>query len=397
MARLTNATSAITGFLFSVVLMTSCSTAKDEKTVSAEETAQTVAETKVDDNAITPSFDCAKAKTEVEKLICSDPELARLDREMADKYNAMYQQMRKENPVDLDRYNQEYPKLLVRRQKGWIERRNKLKNIDSLKKAYNEQIGIIESYEYLKGCYRGMSDATTLKKEHLSNTYASSFDLYFCDRISSYYTGHSVLLSLYESKKRNESLQKIIKEKDSLRNEVRELFSREELKAMDELFRKNPDQARKMFYKKTDIKFKNFYRNKEEIKSEVDSLFSNACDFYVSLNHGYGGLLGAGVHSIRYKEPDGEYTLNYVGLVHSCAFYTYEKAGRGLNAPSVSVKTPAMKGSCYPHEPLIVYKGNDYIKLSARDVTDNLHRAKYALYRFDQKSVSFIYDCSIKE
>ena len=118
MTRLTNATSAITGFLFSAVLMTSCSTAKDEKTASAEETAQTVAETKLDDNAITPSFDCAKAKTEVEKLICSDPELARLDREMADKYNAMYQQMRNENPNDLDRYNQDYPKLLVRRQKG---------------------------------------------------------------------------------------------------------------------------------------------------------------------------------------------------------------------------------------------------------------------------------------
>lgn len=48
MTRLTNATSAITGFLLSAVLTTSCSTAKDEKNVSAE-TARTVAETKVDD------------------------------------------------------------------------------------------------------------------------------------------------------------------------------------------------------------------------------------------------------------------------------------------------------------------------------------------------------------
>ncbi|MBR4127163.1 MAG: DUF1311 domain-containing protein [Alphaproteobacteria bacterium] len=117
--------------------MTSCSTAKDEKNVSAE-TARTVAETKVDDNAITPSFDCAKAKTEVEKLICSDPELARLDREMANSYVAFME------TLDEDFYR----KKLVRKQHDWLGYRgklscfnsNKLKKTECLKNAYKRRI-----------------------------------------------------------------------------------------------------------------------------------------------------------------------------------------------------------------------------------------------------------------
>ena len=35
-----------------------------------------------------PSFDCNKATTEVEKLICSDDELAKLDVEMNKSYHA---------------------------------------------------------------------------------------------------------------------------------------------------------------------------------------------------------------------------------------------------------------------------------------------------------------------
>ena len=36
--------------------------------------------------AAAPSFDCAKAAGEVEKLVCADPELARLDRPLAERY-----------------------------------------------------------------------------------------------------------------------------------------------------------------------------------------------------------------------------------------------------------------------------------------------------------------------
>jgi uncharacterized protein len=34
-----------------------------------------------------PSFDCAKARTTIETLICSDPELSALDRQISDAYN----------------------------------------------------------------------------------------------------------------------------------------------------------------------------------------------------------------------------------------------------------------------------------------------------------------------
>jgi uncharacterized protein len=37
-----------------------------------------------------PSFDCASARTPIEKLICSDPDLADLDNEMADAFRSMF-------------------------------------------------------------------------------------------------------------------------------------------------------------------------------------------------------------------------------------------------------------------------------------------------------------------
>lgn len=36
--------------------------------------------------AATPSFDCAKAAGEIEQLVCADPELARLDRQLAERF-----------------------------------------------------------------------------------------------------------------------------------------------------------------------------------------------------------------------------------------------------------------------------------------------------------------------
>lgn len=36
--------------------------------------------------AVKPSFDCNKAQTEAEKLVCSDDDLAKLDNELAKRY-----------------------------------------------------------------------------------------------------------------------------------------------------------------------------------------------------------------------------------------------------------------------------------------------------------------------
>ena len=61
-----------------------------------------------------PSFDCAKASTNAEKLVCSDDELARLDNELANAYknarnsldNASKKQLTNEQKSWLKTYNQ---------------------------------------------------------------------------------------------------------------------------------------------------------------------------------------------------------------------------------------------------------------------------------------------------
>jgi uncharacterized protein len=60
-----------------------------------------------------PSFDCLKASGQVEKLICSDPELAGLDTELACLYRA----------VSAKAAGQELEKLRAY-QRGWIKGRN---------------------------------------------------------------------------------------------------------------------------------------------------------------------------------------------------------------------------------------------------------------------------------
>ncbi|MCL3880974.1 MliC family protein [Marivita sp. GX14005] len=61
-----------------------------------------------------PSFDCAKAKSEAERLVCSDSELARLDRRLAERYSAA-----------LDRVGEKETRNLLRAyQRGWIKGRD---------------------------------------------------------------------------------------------------------------------------------------------------------------------------------------------------------------------------------------------------------------------------------
>lgn len=63
-----------------------------------------------------PSFDCAKATTEVEKLICSDDELAKLDVEMNKSYHAFMKTLDEEY----------YRNKLKRKQIDWLGYRGKL-------------------------------------------------------------------------------------------------------------------------------------------------------------------------------------------------------------------------------------------------------------------------------
>jgi uncharacterized protein YecT (DUF1311 family) len=62
---------------------------------------------------VVPSFDCSKASGQVEELICSDPELAALDIELARLYRAVAGQTSGQKLQALRTY-----------QRGWIKGRN---------------------------------------------------------------------------------------------------------------------------------------------------------------------------------------------------------------------------------------------------------------------------------
>lgn len=86
---------------------------------------------------IKPSFDCAKAKTRVEKLICSDAELAKLDREMSSEYHSL---------VSDKTLDGELKKILKNNQKKWLDSREKTPCLE------NEDIS--EQQKCIKNVYR---------------------------------------------------------------------------------------------------------------------------------------------------------------------------------------------------------------------------------------------------
>jgi uncharacterized protein len=63
--------------------------------------------------AASPSFNCAKASSSVEELICNDAELAELDRSLASLYSAVL----KNTPAGEQ-------KMLKAEQRGWIKGRD---------------------------------------------------------------------------------------------------------------------------------------------------------------------------------------------------------------------------------------------------------------------------------
>lgn len=81
---------------------------------SSENVAQNSAQDDTPSQNTKPSFDCAKASTNAEKLVCSDDELARLDNELANAYknarnsldNASKKQLTNEQKSWLKTYNQ---------------------------------------------------------------------------------------------------------------------------------------------------------------------------------------------------------------------------------------------------------------------------------------------------
>jgi len=74
-----------------------------------------------------PSFDCAKAQSEAEKLVCVDPRLAALDRQLA----ALYKRVQT-SPDELD---------IAAEQRGWIKGR------DACSRAVEPKRCLVESYQ----------------------------------------------------------------------------------------------------------------------------------------------------------------------------------------------------------------------------------------------------------
>lgn len=81
-----------------------------------------------------PSFDCAKASTHVERLICADSELADKDRQVSATYKTWIQRVKKGEMIDpIDE--------IVADQKAWLQRRNACTTAACVSEAYDDRIG----------------------------------------------------------------------------------------------------------------------------------------------------------------------------------------------------------------------------------------------------------------
>ena len=78
------------------------------------------------------TFDCAKAKTKVEKLICANPKFSQLD----EKVSALYKKVLEQSPVPEDTKEQ---------QREWVKGdRNTCKDAACLERAYTRRISDLE-------------------------------------------------------------------------------------------------------------------------------------------------------------------------------------------------------------------------------------------------------------
>jgi len=78
------------------------------------------------------SFDCAKATTKIEKLICADPELSKLDDELNVAYNIAMQA-------------EPYAENVQQTQKQWLRDRNQCRAADCVKKQYEMRLAALSS------------------------------------------------------------------------------------------------------------------------------------------------------------------------------------------------------------------------------------------------------------
>lgn len=83
-------------------------------------------------SAFGASFDCAKATTKIEKMICSDDELIKKD----DQLNHFFKALKISNHLSSD---------VVQAQRVWLKSRNQCKKVNCLYDSYNHQLEYLES------------------------------------------------------------------------------------------------------------------------------------------------------------------------------------------------------------------------------------------------------------
>ena len=88
-------------------------------------------------NEAKPSFDCAKAKSNTEKMICDDEsgELQNLDRYMGEVYTQLIYELKKSSFSDKDKRLKD----ILQSQKDFIRDREKLIDIDDIKHLYQKR------------------------------------------------------------------------------------------------------------------------------------------------------------------------------------------------------------------------------------------------------------------
>ncbi|MDR2080500.1 MAG: lysozyme inhibitor LprI family protein [Campylobacteraceae bacterium] len=107
------------------------------------------------------SFDCKKATTDIEKLICSDEELSKLDDELGKAYKEL-----------LDKVNKNDKEIIRQQQRDWIRDRRHEDIID-VKYAYHHRIVDIRLYsDKLRDREKSIQENTIAQKTERYPTYA---------------------------------------------------------------------------------------------------------------------------------------------------------------------------------------------------------------------------------
>ena len=86
--------------------------------------------------ATAASFDCKKAATWVEKTVCANPELSKLDEELAKAYHEALTNLSPEGQRETKQYQKQWLKRMSKKISSLSDAENK----NSLKYAYEERI-----------------------------------------------------------------------------------------------------------------------------------------------------------------------------------------------------------------------------------------------------------------